>query len=233
MPSRISCLTVFVLLLAAHARATCAADTRADVPRDAVHMWNGLRHAPRNALRTENLKWELPIAAATGILISSVDVPASRHARSGYVADATGLASNVVLGTELAGTGMLFAYGCAGEHQHARRAAWAALEAGGYGITLDMVLKSAFNRQYPYTHQTYGEFWEGGKSFPSGHAVTSWSVAAALAHAYPHNRWVQFAAYTAATGVSLLRFPARKHFPSDILVGGTLGYLVGSHLAQP
>jgi hypothetical protein len=33
------------------------------------------------------------------------------------------------------------------------------------------------NRQYPYLHNSRGEFWEGGKSFPSGHAAASFAFA--------------------------------------------------------
>jgi membrane-associated phospholipid phosphatase len=59
----------------------------------------------------------------------------------------------------------------------------------------------------------------------------SWGLASALAHQYPHNRALQWTAYSLAVSTALLRVPARKHFPSDILIGGTLGYLIGSQVA--
>lgn len=56
----------------------------------------------------------------------------------------------------------------------------------------------------------------------------TWGLASA--HEYPHNRPLKWTAYGLAVSISLLRIPARKHFPSDVLVGGTLGYLIGSEI---
>jgi membrane-associated phospholipid phosphatase len=53
-----------------------------------------------------------------------------------------------------------------------------------------------------------------------------------LAHRYPHNRWIKYGSYALATGVSVSRYPAKKHFPSDILVGAPIGYLVGRFVAE-
>jgi membrane-associated phospholipid phosphatase len=70
--------------------------------------------------------------------------------------------------------------------------------------------------------QPQGEFWEGGKSFPSGHAATSLAFASVMAHHYPNNRWLKWSAYGLAAGVSFARVGGKKHFSLDILVGGTL-----------
>jgi membrane-associated phospholipid phosphatase len=43
---------------------------------------------------------------------------------------------------------------------------------------------------------------------------------------------VKLGAYALATGVSLSRYPAKKHFPSDILIGATIGYVTGTYLAN-
>jgi hypothetical protein len=43
------------------------------LPQAASTFGRGLAVAPRDAVRPSNLKWELPIAAATGLLIVSVD----------------------------------------------------------------------------------------------------------------------------------------------------------------
>src|SRR6266566_92952 len=78
------------------------------------------------------------------------------------------------------------------------------------------------------THRTaQGKFWGGGRSFPSGHSATSFAFAAVVAHRYPKNKWVKWGAYALATGVSLSRYAAKKHYPSDILIGATLGYVTG------
>ena len=47
--------------------------------------------------------------------------------------------------------------------------------------------------------------------------------------AYP-NRWMQTGVYTLATGVSLTRVLGQEHFPSDVLLGSTVGWLVGHYV---
>jgi len=89
----------------------------------------------------------------------------------------------------------------------------------------------AANRQFAYHTNSHGEFWEGGQWFPSGHTAGSFAFASVIAHRYPHNFWLEWAAYGMAMGVSLARVAGKKHFASDILVGGTPGYVTGTYLA--
>ena len=60
----------------------------------------------------------------------------------------------------------------------------------------------------------------------------SFAFASALAHEFPNKRWVKWGAYALATGVSLSRLPAKKHFPSDVLMGGVVGYVTGAYIAD-
>jgi len=52
----------------------------------------------------------------------------------------------------------------------------------GAANLINLGVKAATNRQYPYQKNSRGEFWEGGKSSPSGHAAASFAFAAVLAH---------------------------------------------------
>src|SRR5919198_6322298 len=79
----------------------CWAATKRDFKHDAVQMWRGIEAAPANAAKHPNLKWELPIAAATGVLVAYVDVRAAKRAKSEQVADATDAASNALLAAEV------------------------------------------------------------------------------------------------------------------------------------
>ncbi len=202
------------------------------VGHDAVTLWQGIESVPRNAIRPRNLAWELPIGAATGILIAKADRPAADRIQSKSLQDTAGRWSNVGLGIELGSSAIGWAAGCAGDHPRLGYAGFTALTAVGAAGTLDLALKLAFDRQFPYSTHSTGEFWGGGRSFPSGHAATSFAFASVVAHRYPHNPWVKWGAYALATGVSLSRYPAKKHFPSDILVGGTLGYVTGAYIAD-
>ncbi len=235
--TRLFMLAVFLFsltsaILAQTADEGCWAATKHDLFHDATNMEQGLRVAPRDAIRPRNLKWELPMAAATGVLIAWVDQPAARHANSWGVASASGTASNILLGSEIGMAGLAYATGCATHHSQARDAGFTALASMGYALANDLALKATFNRQYPYTYDGRGEFWEGGKSFPSGHASASFGLASALAQRYANRPLVKWTAYGLAASISLLRLPAHKHFPSDIVAGATLGYIAGRYIGS-
>ena len=199
---------------------------------EASQFGHGLLQVPRNAIRPRNLIWELPILGTTGLLIAKVDRPADNRIQSQSLQQTAGLWSNVGLGLELGSSALVYGIGC-GEHQsHLRDAGYTALAAMGAAGTVDLALKLAFDRQFPYKTDSTGKFWGGGRSFPSGHSATSFAFAAVVAHRYPKNKWVKWGAYALATGVSLSRYPAKKHFPSDILMGATLGYVTGAYVAE-
>lgn len=191
-----------------------------------------LERAPRNAIRPSNLKWELPIAGATGLLIAEGDQPAANRIQGTSIQTLSRRWSNIGLYSELAVPGIMWGAGCLGHKPSLATNGLAVLTAMGTALAMDGALKVAFNRQYPYTVNSRGEFWEGGHSFPSGHATLSFAFASALAHRYPHHRWLKVAAYAFAGAVALSRYPGKKHFFSDILVGSTLGYVVGCDVAS-
>jgi hypothetical protein len=211
--------------------AGCLPATATQLHSDAASLGEGLKMAPRDAIRPRNLKWELPVAAAAGVMIAEVDGPVNSHNRSLSRQNTASLWSNVGVGVELGTAGLMWADGCARHHDTLRQNGWTALEAAGAAAGINEVFKFAADRQYPYQVTGNGEFWDGGKSFPSGHSAASWAFASVLAHRYPHNRWVKWGAYGAATAVSLTRIAAKKHFPSDVLVGSTIGYVTGAYLA--
>ena len=91
------------------------------------------------------------------------------------------------------------------------------------------VLKIATGRQRPTKNDD--KFWAGGDSFPSGHSMTAWSAAAVLATRYRDKQWVKFGAYGLASAISIARCTGKKHYPSDVLVGSVIGYLIGRYIA--
>jgi membrane-associated phospholipid phosphatase len=79
----------------------------------------------------------------------------------------------------------------------------------------------------------YDSWFEGSKSrlrgqgsFPSGHTIAAFSVAAVIAHRYGNHRWVPYAAYGAATLIGVTRLTLSAHYGSDVFVGGVLGYSI-------
>ena len=202
-----------------------------DLRNEAKQFGIGVIHIPRAMVRPTNVRWELPIAATTGVLIAEADRPADNRIQSQNLIQTASTWSNVGLGLELGSSAMLWGAGCHKHRSHASTAGFAALSAMGAAGTVDLALKLAFDRQFP-SRNSRGAFWGGGRSFPSGHAATSFAFASAMAHYYAHDRWVKWSAYALATGVSLSRYPAKKHYLSDILVGGTIGYLAGDYVVS-
>ncbi len=91
------------------------------------------------------------------------------------------------------------------------------------------IFKHLIGRPRPrWTHQQAFEFgpsWQGGlDAFPSGHASASFAVAAVLARYFPEWRGLW---YGGALFVGMARVVGGSHFPTDVLGGAVLGFLVG------
>jgi hypothetical protein len=230
--------SIAFLTLAPPACAQTSSDSRCSFSQiehqtlaEAGEFGHGLKELPRNIMRPSNLKWELPIAAATGFLIAEVDRPAANRIQSADMQRLAGRWSNVGLGLEIGSSTLAYGIGCREHRADLKDNGFTALASMGAAGAVDFVLKVAFDREYPYSRDSTGRFWGGGRSFPSGHSATSFAWASATAHR-SHNNWVKLGAYALATGVSLSRYPAKKHFPSDILIGGTIGYITGTYLSE-
>jgi membrane-associated phospholipid phosphatase len=96
--------------------------------------------------------------------------------------------------------------------------------------------KSFVNRSRPFARKgpltaDPGEF--DGKhsklSMPSGHTARAFAVASVLAH-QADRRYVSVLAYGGAASVGLERVRSGDHWLTDVVVGGTLGYLIGRSL---
>src|SRR5438067_264978 len=91
------------------------------------------------------------------------------------------------------------------------------------------VLKEVFRRNRP-DEKNPGDFWGGGTSFPSGHAIQIWTIASLLDHEFKHKKIVGITAYSLAGIVSAARIAAQKHFSSDVVAGGTIGWFIGRYV---
>lgn len=76
------------------------------------------------------------------------------------------------------------------------------------------------------------EFFEGGDSFPSGHAAQAWALATVVAQQYRHRRWVPIAAYGLAGFVASSRVSGRRHYLTDVALGSLLGHMVGRYVVR-
>ena len=92
------------------------------------------------------------------------------------------------------------------------------------------VLKVIFRRSRPFEDNGRGTFFNGGTSFPSGHAAESWALASVVAHEYNKNILIPITAYGLASLVSFSRLSGQRHFASDILFGSALGWFTGRYV---
>jgi hypothetical protein len=98
-------------------------------------------------------------------------------------------------------------------------------------VIVGYAIKGMTARERPIDNSGQGRFWKGGDSFPSGHAIDNWAVAVAVGRSRGCPKWLAITSYGVATAVSLSRWGAYKHFPSDILVGSVFGGLIGNYVA--
>lgn len=206
-----------------------------NVPRNLLHdqgtIWSGPAH-----IRTRDLKWLLPLAAAAGVAFAT-----DRHTMTQVVSrdpsfnQASTNTSNVLIGSWIAVPVAVYGFGRSHQDEHARQAAILTGESMVDGVVVEEVLKQIFRRERPYVDDARGHFFQSNvgadSSFPSAHSIVAWSAASALAAEYP-SHWTQFALYSAATSVSLTRMMGQQHFPSDVLAGCSLGWLIGHNVVR-
>ena len=101
-------------------------------------------------------------------------------------------------------------------------------------LVVGAAMKYTTLRQRPYTGAGNGNFFSGGDSFPSGHAMNSWAVCTALANNTHSPKWLKVTSYAVATAVSLSRVSAHQHFAGDVFAGSLIGAWIGySSVRQP
>jgi membrane-associated phospholipid phosphatase len=177
-------------------------------------------------LRWADAAWLFPLAAATGgFLATDRAVPPALSSNPAKVHRYTSISDYGVYTFVGAGAG-LYAWGRFSHDDHERETGILAGEAAIGALGVDSALKYAFGRERPGQGAGLGRFYEGGVSFPSDHSAVAWSIASVLAHEYP-GPLTQIAAYGLATAVSTTRVLGRQHFPSDVVVGAAIGWLIG------
>ena len=201
-----------------------------NILRDQLPIWTSpLRIRPHDVL------WLLPLGAATGITLAT-DTDAMRdlpHDRSFNKNSVN--ASNYLLGSEISVPVMLFGVSLFNNDAHAQEAGILSGEALADAVVVEEVSKIILRRERPLYNNAAGDFFASNVgtngSFPSSHSTLAWSIAAVVAGEYP-SRWVQFGVYTTATGVSLMRVLGQEHFPTDVLIGGAAGWLIGRYVLK-
>jgi hypothetical protein len=125
-----------------------------------------------------------------------------------------------------------YAYGALKDSPDARETGILGAETLLDGITVYAILTPIAGRNRPNSAKEAGHFFEGGRSFPSGHAIEAWGLASMFAHQYKEDKWVPYVAYGLATVVTGSRFAARQHYAGDLLAGSAIGWFIGRYVYE-
>jgi hypothetical protein len=196
-----------------------------NLARDQRAIWT----SPFKA-RVQDLNWIVPMAGVSVGLINADAEISSRIKGTSTLGKHAGTISNAGIGLALGGSGGLYLLGKIRGDDHQKETGILAIEAATNSLVVGEVLKAVTQRARPTDGNFKGEFFNStsisNSSFPSAHALIAWSAASVLAHEYP-GPLTQILAYGVATGVSAARVSARLHFPSDVVVGSAMGWLIG------
>jgi membrane-associated phospholipid phosphatase len=199
-----------------------------DIARDQKAIWTSPFHIKRS-----DWKWLGPFLGGTGALIATDKETSSWVARGGSL---PGISRDVSWNGGIYVTagvaGGMYAVGRWTHNDKLAETGRLATEALIDSQIVTQVSKVAFGRLRPNEGDSEGRFFKGGRSFFSGHASASWSVASVIACEYHDHTLAVVAAYGIASAVSISRYTGRKHFLSDVLVGAGVGYGIGRYVCR-
>jgi membrane-associated phospholipid phosphatase len=195
-----------------------------DFASDQRHIWTSPVH-----VNLSDTTWLLPLGGLTaGLFATDRDFSASLSRNPTTIRHYKTLSNAGLAALVGAGAGM-YVFSFPTHNEHWRETGFLAGEAAVNSLLAVEALKYSLGRERPYQGNGGGSFFHGGTSFPSEHAAAAWSVAGVIAHEYP-GTFSKLLAYGLASTVSFSRIRARQHFPSDVMVGSTLGYLIAQSI---
>jgi membrane-associated phospholipid phosphatase len=191
-----------------------------NIAADQKAIWMSTRH-----LRLRDANWLVPLAGLAAAMLAT-DSATSRHlsnfpTRIGESRTFSNLGAASLVGV----AGSLYLWGKARHNEHMRETGLLSGEAVIDSYLAATAIKTAAGRERPYADNARGRFGQGGSSFPSEHAAAAWSTAGIITHEYP-GLLTKLFAYGLAAAVSASRVTSQEHFPSDVLVGSALGWLI-------
>lgn len=208
-----------------------------------------IRNTPRNLLHDQAAIWTSPLrirdtnalgpivlVAATALSIT-VDhqVMSSSRLNDPSLNSHSITASNGLVGGFVAAPAIIYGLGHIHHDDHASETGILGGEAILDSLAVSEVMKLASLRERPTVDNARGKFFQTSagldSSFPSNHSIVAWSAAAAIASEYP-GPLTELTAYGLATGVSVTRVLGRSHFPSDVVVGSAVGWMIGRYVVH-
>ena len=248
-------VTFLALALSTPAYSQNNATTLPDAPQPQPHADSEtnppvtLRSIPRNILNDQKAIWTspahihesnaiIPVALVLGTTLAITtdhQVMSSSKFQNASLNSHASTASDGLVGGFIVAPAVIYGIGHIHHDEHATETGILGGEAILNSIGVNEVLKIVAQRERPTVDNAKGKFFQTSvgfnSSFPSNHAIIAWSSAAFIASEYK-GPLTQITAYGLATGVSLTRVLARQHFPSDVLVGSAVGWLIGRYVVH-
>jgi membrane-associated phospholipid phosphatase len=206
-----------------------------------------LRATPINILKDQGAIWTsparirennaiLPVAlvlATTLTITTDHQVMSSSKLQNTSLNNEADTASTGLVGGFVAAPVIIYGLGQIHHDSHATETGILGGEAMVDSLIVDEAMKLISFRERPTVDNAKGKFFQSSvglnSSFPSMHSVIAWSSATVIASEYD-GPLTKVACYGLATGVSLTRVLSRQHFPSDVLVGSAVGWLIGRYV---
>ncbi|HEV2991372.1 MAG TPA: capsule assembly Wzi family protein [Candidatus Angelobacter sp.] len=195
-----------------------------NILQDQKDIWTG----PFKA-RVEDLNWIVPAIGLTAGAINADAELSSRIKTTGTLAKNSGNLSNAGLGLAVGGSGALWLIGRWRADDKMQETGILGGEAALNSFVVGEVFKVVTRRERPSEGTGQGRFFHGtiaNSAFPSAHSLLTWSIASVVAHEYP-GPFTKVLAYGLAAGVGVARVTGRDHFPSDVIAGSAMGWLIG------
>ncbi len=204
-----------------------------NLPRNLMHDQAAIWTSPAR-LRTSNIAGPTALVVATALVMTTDhQVMSSARLNNPSLNSHASTASNGIIGGFLAAPAIFYGMGRIHHDDHATETGVLTAEAIGDSLAVNEVIKLISQRERPTMDNAHGRLFQSGmnfnSSFPSNHAIVAWSSATVIASEY-NGILTKFTAYGLATGVSVARVVGRDHFPSDVLVGSALGWMIGHYV---
>ncbi len=136
--------------------------------------------------------------------------------------------------------GAFYIYGATTQNNKPKRVAMDFVQASLYSGVIVTVMKNLAHRARPYQTAPLNPYiWDGPftknsgyTSFPSGHTIMAFTFAAVVGTHYKKTVWVPILVYSLATLEGVSRMYSNNHWSTDVLIGGTMGYAIGTFVVN-
>ena len=126
----------------------------------------------------------------------------------------------------------VFAFSLLTDDTRFQDAAFTSLQSLLYSGAISYGIKYSVGRFRPYEKNGSHRFapFSGNTSFPSGHTTAAFAIVTPWVLYYPHP--VTYGLFALSTGTAIARIVREKHWTTDVLAGGSLGFFTAYYLTR-